>query len=332
MKKITDKNHYSPVLANKPWISDGSEGKYAYYYHCPHRQKVVKSPKGIGTSAWGYELNLYSQAIEDAFDKEIENESALLYNKLIEGIELSSDERVKWGRFIVTQAIRVPSFIRYREKAAELTDNDVSFKEKLIGHHDDPDNYYVALRDWIILEADKDDYFLRTDNPVYMTGFIECPLTVILYPLSPKKCFVACSFVECIPLINGEDPPKPKQEFLKLEKGDAWHINFELARSASRSLILSKTDDCSVSEKLCLDILGRYPQIPFLMGSAKSELESLHKQDELTYIMSLSDRRNYPYRKYPFAPFYGLEFSMGINPFSIFGVTDDALRSEIDRG
>lgn len=329
--KNTGKNHYSPVLANRHWISDGSKGQYAYYHHCPHRLRVVKSSNGIGTSAWGYEFNLYSQAVEDAFDKEIENESAILYNKLIDGVELSHDERVKWGRFIVTQAIRVPSFIRYREKAAELTDGDTSFKAELVGHQDAPDNLYVALRDWVVLEAHEDDYFLRTDNPVYMTGFIESPLTVIIYPLSPSKCFVACSFVECMPVAKGDEPPKPKQEILRLEKGDAWHINFELAKSASRSLILSRFDDSTVLERLCVDVLGKYPQIPFLMGSAKSELESYHKQDELTQIMRLSDGRNYPYRKYPFTPFYGVEFSMGLNPFSIFGVTNDVLRSKIYR-
>jgi hypothetical protein len=41
--------------------------------------------------------------------------------------------------------------------------------------------------------------------------------------------------------------------------------------------------------------------------------------------MGLADGMEYLYREYPFTPFYGVEFSMGINPFSVFGVTDNVL-------
>ena len=159
-----------------------------------------------------------------------------------------------------------------------------------------------------------------------MTGFIENPSTTIFYPLTPKKCFVACSMLERMVVLKGEKIPYPKQDFLKLEKGDAYYMNFEFIKSANTSLILATTDDNTAINALSLDVLGNYPQIPFLLSSATNDYESLEKQQALTNFMRLVDGIFYPsYRKYPFKPFYGIEFSMGRNPFSIFGVTDDRL-------
>lgn len=68
MSKQTNKNHFSPVFANKNWTNEGSGWQYSYYFYCEHRNKVVKASKDKGKSAWGYEINLYSQALEDSLD------------------------------------------------------------------------------------------------------------------------------------------------------------------------------------------------------------------------------------------------------------------------
>ena len=79
----------------------------------------MKAGRDKGKTAWGYEKNLYPQNIEDRLDKELENEAAILYQKLTDGILLTDDERMKWAQFIITQAVRVPSFFRYRDKEVE---------------------------------------------------------------------------------------------------------------------------------------------------------------------------------------------------------------------
>ena len=85
---------------------------------------------------------------------------------------LTADERMKWGQFIITQAARTPSFFKYRDKAAELTDGDLSYKDTIVGCIGCHENKFVACRNWVILEAAEGDFFVRTDNPV---GFISTP-------------------------------------------------------------------------------------------------------------------------------------------------------------
>ncbi len=43
---------------------------------------------------------------------------------------------------------------------------------------------------------------------------------------------------------------------MKMKKGDAYHINFELVKSASSSLILTTQNDNEFIKKMNLDILG----------------------------------------------------------------------------
>ncbi|NOU52602.1 DUF4238 domain-containing protein [Pseudoalteromonas sp. JBTF-M23] len=327
MGKVTkNKNHFSPVLANKYWTNEESGWSYKYYYFCKHRNKVIDSHKDIGKTAWGYELNLYPQEVEDRLDLELENESALLYEKIIAGEILDFPQRMKWAQFIITQAVRTPSFFRYRDHIERNNGGDYSYKNSILGCSNCEENKYIASRDWLILKANEDDFFIRTDNPVYMTGCLDNPTTAIFYPLTPKLCFVACSYVETVLLPKGMKMPSPKQDFLQLEKGDAYHINFELLKSASNSVILAKSDNNEVVSQIALDVLGAFPQIPFMLSSAKNAISESNVIESLTGLMSAADGVVYPeYRDYPFSPFYGVEFSMGINPFSVFGVTQDKL-------
>lgn len=328
MKKLTNRNHFSPVFSNSYWTSEESGWHYSYYYYCKNRKKVVEANKDKGKAAWGFEYHLYSQALEDRLDVELENQAKHLYDKLLHNEALSSNERMKWGQFIITQAVRTPSFFKYRDKLEELNGgNSELYKEEIIGCQWCMDNQYIANRNWIILEAAEDDYFVRTDNPVYMTGFLDNPETVIYYPLSPKKCFVACSFIEAIPILKGSEPSLPKQELLQLSKGDAFKINFDIIRSASNSLIVSKTNNNWATNHMNLQLLGLYPQIPFMLSRANNAFSESEEMNKIIKLMSITDNVEYPLdREYELKPFYGVEFSMGINPFSVFGVTDEKLR------
>lgn len=329
MSKSTNKNHFSPVFANKYWTSEAENWHYKYYYFCPNRNCVVEGKKDKGKTAWGYEVNLYSQEVEDKLDTELENHASLLYEKLLNDIVLTPDERMKWSQYIIAQAIRTPSFFKYRDKLEEINGGDMSYKESIIGCQWCDENRYVANRNWLILEAADDDYFIRTDNPVYMTGFINNPTTTIYYPLSPKKCFVACSALEKIYLPKGMDLPSPKQETHKLSKGDTLKINFDIIKSASNSLIVAKSNNNRSTSHMNLQLLGVFPQIPFMLSKANNDMAELTEMNNIIELMSITDDVEYPlYRKYELKPFYGVEFSMGINPFSVFGVTDDKLQEQ----
>ncbi|MBA6397315.1 DUF4238 domain-containing protein [Colwellia sp. BRX10-4] len=330
MSKKTNKNHFSPVFANKYWTDEESGWAYKYYYYCKYRCLVIDSHKDKGKTAWGYELNLYPQSLEDRLDVELESDSSKLYEKLISGDLLSTDERMKWGQFIITQALRTPSFFKYRDYIEDTNNGDHSYKNTLLGCASCEDNKYIALRNWIILEAHSDDFFIRTDNPIYMTGCLDNTTTTIFYPLTPNLCFIACSYVETVLLPKGMELPFPKQEFLQLEKGDANHINFELLKSASNSIILAKKNDSSTFSKMALDMLGHFPQIPFMLSSASNSLAEADLVEKLTSIMSVVDGVEYPScREYLFNPFYGVEFSMGVNPFSVFGITNNGVSDQI---
>lgn len=117
----------------------------------------------------------------------------------------------------------------------------------------------------------------------------------------------------------------PQQEYFQLGKSDAHAINFELLKSASRSVILRENHNSEMFNYMARSVMGVYPQIPYLMMSATDEISQLKVDEELTSIMSRVDCIDYPIRDYSFKPFFGGEFSLGINPFSVFGVTEDLL-------
>lgn len=324
------KNHYSPIFANKRWTNETHDHKFKRFYFCDQRKEIIEARRNVGKKGWGYEHDLYSESLEKQLDLELENPAELIYEKLIKNKILSTEERMKWGQFIVTQAIRTPSFFRYRDFIESQVGGDHSYKETIIGCTACPENKQIASRNWLILLAHEDDFFVRTDNPVYMTGFLEISSTTVFYPLSPKHCFVACSTLDAIPVIKGEKPPYPKQETLQLEKGDAYTINFELIKSAYKEVILSISDNNSLISLMNLEMLGVYPQIPYLMFNVKNIEEAYQEADRLIEIMSIVDGIQYPEREYPFEYFYGVEFSAGINPFSIFEVTNNQLTKLVD--
>ena len=76
-----------------------------------------------------------------------------------------------------------------------------------------------------------------------------------------------------------------------------------------------------------LQLLGVNPQVPFMLSTADNAISELEQMNRIINLMSITDNVEYPQnREYELKPFYGVEFSMGINPFSVFGVTDEKLR------
>ncbi len=317
----TNKNHYVPSFTNLAWKDRGKNWQFKTYSK-KNGQIIEHKKNSIGRRSWGSKDSFYSQNLENLFRDEIETPCLDLYKKLINQEILTYPERVKWSQFIVTQAVRTPSFFNYRKKAGELQNDDFNFNESIVGCIHCEENKLIADRNWIILKVHEDDHFIRTDNPVYMTGFLENDTTTIFYPLTPNLCFVACSQIFLQKLMGLQ----PKQDYLQLEKGVAYAINFELLKSAHETVILRVENNSELSKYMIKSTLGIFPQIPYFMMTANNGIAEYEATKQLTHLMCITDGIEYPLvRSYPFNPFYGAEFSMGINPFSVFGVTEDQL-------
>jgi len=151
----------------------------------------------------------------------------------------------------------------------------------------------VTSRDWCLLLAHPDDYFVRSDNPVLLTGFIERPETCIFYPLSPRLCFVACSMPPDWDPFDFSLDSSPVLFGFELEKGGSHFINFHLAKAAQDSLILSPSHDDHLATAMFTEVLGVYPQPPFLLHTpSRDELKVAF--DSIRSLMSTVDRINYP--------------------------------------
>jgi len=278
-------SHYVPKFSNKYWAD---ESDFMSYFRCEYSYNVKKEYKG--KKSWGRKRGLYTWSVENSLDKDLETKVAPIYKKLVSYTELTKDERFLWAQFILSQLVRTPSYIEYEKTAVELT----GVKQKpvcdRVGCQDCLDLNFVANRDWLLLKVHEDDYLVRTDNPVLQTGFIELNDSYLVYPLTPTLCFVAVSMDEkWDPFVDNMNPTM----CYKMTKGWGHMINFYLAKTASRSLILSPESDGKISETMFADILCAYTQPPFSLhittpNNANSAYTSIRK------IMSICDGYEYP--------------------------------------
>jgi hypothetical protein len=291
-------SHYSPKFANKAWADDDG---YLSYFRSPYSPEVKKELKGW--KQWGRQKGLYSWPIENSLNKDLETDAAVIYKKICSYYELTYDERIIWSQFLLSQLVRTPTYMAYEKKACELYGITDKPLHERVGCKECGDLNFVANRDWCLLIAHEDDYFVRSDNPVFQTGFIELPDTCLYYPLTPKLCFVACS-------MSGDWDAfthKPNETIgYKLEKGSTHFYNFHLAKAASYTLIISPQHDGVIAERMYNDILGLYPQPPFplhiLNNNAQSAFESIRK------IMSETDEQVYPdWQPIELEPFYQIK-------------------------
>ncbi|WP_394191370.1 DUF4238 domain-containing protein [Pseudoalteromonas atlantica] len=293
-------SHYSPKFANKAWAYDDG---YTSYVSSPYSSDIKKEPKGW--KQWGRKRGLYTRAVENSLDNDLETYASVVYQKICSFNELNKDERIIWSQFLLSQLVRTPTYMAYENKACELFGITDKPKHDRVGCKECGDLNFVANRDWCLLLAHEDDYFVRSDNPVFQTGFIELPDTCLFYPLTPKLCFVACSMTEGWNAYTN----KPNETIgYELDKGSAHFYNFHLAKAAGRSLIISPQHDGEMAERMYNDVLGIYPQPPFslhvLDNNAQSAFESIRK------IMSETDNKDYPdWQPMELEPFYQIKQS-----------------------
>lgn len=289
-------SHFSPKFANKAW---GDSDGYTSYFYCPHSENVKKAPKGW--KQWGRKRGLYSWAVENSLDKELETAAGPIYEKICNYDEITIEERFIWSQFLLSQLVRTPTYIKYEQKACEVFGITSKPEHDRVGCRECGDLNFVANRDWILLLAHEDDFFVRSDNPVFQTGFIELPDTCLFYPLTPKLCFVACSMQNDWNAFTN----KPNETCgYRLAKGSAHLYNFYLAKAAGESLIISPKHDGIVAEVMYNEVLGIYPQPPFslhVLGGNDPEdaFESIRK------IMCIADDTEYPpWKPIELEPFY----------------------------
>jgi len=289
-------SHYSPKFANKAWSdADG----YTTYFSCPYSNKIKKSSSGW--KQWGRQRGLYTWPIEDSLNKDLETDAAIIYEKICSYNEIIYEERILWSQFLLSQLVRTPTYIRYETKARDIFGITEKPLHDRIGCKDCGDLTFIANRDWCLLLADEDDFFVRSDNPVLQTGFIELPETCLFYPLTPKLCFVACSMP---PSWNGFINKPNETRGYKLAKGAAHLYNFHQAKTTGESLILSPKHDGAIAETMFKDVLGIYPQPPFSIhildgNNTQAAFESIRQ------LMSATDGFNYPnWNPKELQPFY----------------------------
>ena len=279
-------SHYSPKFANKAWADING---YTSYFNCPYSSETKKSNKGW--RQWGRKRGLYSWKVENALDKYLETEAGPIYEKICGFNKITDEERIIWAQFLLSQLVRTPTFMKYEKMACEINGIKELPKHDRVGCRECGDLNFVANRDWCLLLAHDDDYFVRSDNPVLQTGFIENPETCLFYPMTPKLCFVACSMR---PDWNAYTEYPSETLGYKLTKGGAHLYNFHLARAAGESLIISPEHDGNIAEVMYSDILGEYPQPPFSLHTINESSAIKNSLESIRIIMSKTDGLEYP--------------------------------------
>lgn len=297
MKIKPPNSHYTPTLANKEWAVDK---KYISYIRNKYTNKIEKETKGY--KQWGSYKGLYTWKVENSLNEKLETKVSYIYRKILQFENITLEERIVWSQFLLSQLVRTPSYIHYENFFKEALN---IFEEPLnnrVGCPECMDINYVSNRNWCLLIAHEDDYFIRTDNPVLQTGFIEELETCLYYPLSPKVCFVACSMKE------GWDAFKTNKDELygfELKKGVSGILNFYFSKTADKSIIISPKYENHIANAMFLETLGIYPQAPFSLHSPNF-IEYKDAYSSILMIMSKADGQQYPkWDVSEIEPFYG---------------------------
>lgn len=290
-------SHYSPKSLNKAWAN---ESGYICYFSSPYSGKTEKEPKGW--KQWGREKGLYTWPVENKLEREIETPIQPVYEKLCAFKNLTFEERLLWSQFLLSQLVRTPSFIRYENTACDIHKIEKELVNDRVGCAECHDLYAVANRDWCYMVAHEDDFFVRTDNPVFQTGFIELPDACLFYPLTPKLCLVVCSMQGDW---NYHDHIPEDTVGYVLEKGSAHLYNFYFTRAASNTLIIPPGQDEAHIEIMYNEVLGVYPQPPFSLHVMPADGERHQAYESIRLLMSVADDCNYSdWLPLEIAPFY----------------------------
>jgi Protein of unknown function (DUF4238) len=164
------------------------------FYKLSFQQSVVKATRA-GPRNWGTEEHLYSQGVEDAFEK-IETRLAQIHTKLEGESHLTEDERYGWAMWLLASYLRTPfAFLCSAEVSATMNNvaEDLFHSGYAVLAKCVTDPYCIELitnRDWQVLKSET-PYFLKPDSGVILTDRLDNKEGSILYPLSPFACFVA---------------------------------------------------------------------------------------------------------------------------------------------
>lgn len=295
---MVKRKHFAPVFANQRWAD--ATGHYAKF----HRYSSPRGPENsaartrravlaatAGREQWGQQKSgLWSLEVELALRDEIDTPSANIYRGMFEGRAPRGAARTKWAQFLFSQLVRTPTYIRYEKWAHAWFGTTKKPDHDRAGCMHCGDLVFVTGRDWVLLLAHEDDFFVRTDNPVHLTGFASRPQTALYYPLSRKLCFLACPMPA-----TWDRRPKSADPIrcCRLEKGGAHVVNFCLAKHADSSLILHPDDGSDVTKKMFTEMLGAYPQPPFSIHDPDSSGER-RAYDSIRAIQEHCDGVSYP--------------------------------------
>lgn len=85
----------------------------------------------------------------------------------------------------------------------------------------------------------------------------------------------------------------PESFGFQLAKGGAWLINFHLACCSHESLIVPPGLDGEIAETMFVDVLGNYPQPPFLLHHVAPS-QAREAYESIRLLMSAVDDVAYP--------------------------------------
>ena len=238
----TRRNHYIPRFSTKHWANSRNE---VMVFSRGLDGSVKAEPQRV--ASWAAELNLYPQHIEDYFSS-VEKHAAGVYRKLLTGQALAGPDRQNWIIFLICQIFRAPRhisstllFLRKMSKDKDWpypTTPEALVKAWEYNFADEGPALsfypYFDKKKWLVLEAHGDDSFIQTDEGLLVVGPLKDESSIVFFPLSPRKCFVAGPFEEWLLSVKHE----------RLSPGEATHISGLLAANAHKTVI-SRTDDDS---------------------------------------------------------------------------------------
>jgi hypothetical protein len=243
------KQHYSPLFANRYWTSGPRSSVRRYTRGMDFR--IVSRDVGIKT--WARAKCLYSQQLE-AHLQLIEGDAERSYSKLLQVVPLNEADRRHWIAFLIAQRLRTPRAIRWqlaglrriiRRDHLSYSTSIASLRavyETVFTNNVVFARFYELLmsREWQLWRAPISGYFIRSDEPVSITGSLESREWQLIYPMSPKVCFAV-------------GPAKASQDTARrivpsgrtLSYSEMRSLNHKIARSARLSVIGPPLDDDS---------------------------------------------------------------------------------------
>jgi Protein of unknown function (DUF4238) len=221
-----------------------------------------------GPVKWGQEEGLYPQELEDALVN-LERIVAPIYRCFLTNQPLDLRQRLLWSHWLLCQYSRTPAFIvdfakleedilaqfpnlrqwaaviNTEERLKSALDNisSITTSKKLVP--------FLAVRDWVVCETAVGSCFLRTDDPIVITGSLIREKTQILYPLSPRQCFVAT--------VLGNFPPSAFLGSYRLSHGESFQIFNLITSQADREVVVHPDDD---TKKLRTTLQGAFRVAP----------------------------------------------------------------------